>query len=220
MSDAQASLVGGLASSIVAVLDVITNLYGDVKDASDMPEALRNSAQLLPTIQDALRAFQTHVRTNSEDDEACRERQPILRRCLERALQLETVFQKVTPHASTPRHARYLLITQAPGKDSRVETLVKEMLEDVKLLAESPAVRPGMEAEVEKLARAIESVLTLTPPTLEDASGERINNRGSGTINANTGSGTANNNSSSGQQYVAQNQNFYRTLDQHVLLPA
>jgi hypothetical protein len=122
----------------------------------------------------------------------------------------------VSPHASTPGHARYLLITQAPGKDSRVETLVKEMLEDVKLLAESPAVRPGMEAEVEKLAKATKSVFTLTPPTLEDASGELIDNCGSGTINANTGSGTANINSSSGQQYVAQNQNFYRMLDQHV----
>ena len=220
MSDAQASLVGGLASSIVAVLDVITNLYGDVKDASDMPEALRNSAQLLPTIQDALRAFQTHVRTNSEDDEACRERQPILRRCLERALQLETVFRRVTPHASTSRHARYLLIAHAPGKDSRVETLVKEMLEDVKLVAESPAVKSDMEAEVEKLAKASERVLTLALPTPEDALGGSVNNYGSGTTNANTGSGTANNHSGSGQQYVAQNQFFGRTLDQLVLLPA
>jgi hypothetical protein len=220
MSDAEASLVRDLASSIVAVLDTTVELYSNIKDAGDVPRALRDSRQLLPTIQDALRAFQTHVRTNSEDNEACRETQPILRRCLERALQLETVFRRVSLHASTPRHARYLLSVQASGKDSRVETLVKETLDDVKLLAESSAVRPGIEAEAKKLARAIESVLTLTPPTLEDASGELINNCGSGTINANTGSGTANNNISSGQQYVAQNQNFYRMLDQHVLLPA
>ena len=219
MPGAQASLVGDLASSIVAVLDTVTNLYSGVKDAGDVPGALRDSSQLLPTIQDALRAFQTHVRTDNEDDEACRETQPILRRCLERALHLETVFRKVTPHASTPRHARYLLITQAPGKDSRVETLVKEMLEDVKLLAESLAAKPGMETEVEKLAKAIESVLTLTLLTLEDASGGSVNNYGSGTTNANTGSGNQYNNTREGRQYVAQTQNFYRILDQHVLLP-
>jgi hypothetical protein len=220
MSDAEASLVRDLASSIVAVLDTAAELCSNIKDVSDVPGALRDSSQLLPTIQDALRAFQTHVRTNSEDDEACRETQPILRRCLERALQLETVFRKVTPHASTPRHARYLLIAHAPGKDSRVETLVKEMLEDVKLLAERPAARPGMEAEVEKLAKAIERVLTLALPTPEDALGGSVNNKGSRTTNANTGSGTANIHSGSGQQYVAQNQFFGRTLDQLVLLPA
>lgn len=207
-------------SSIVAVLKTVAKLYSDIEDAGDIPGALRDSSQLLPTIRDALQTFRTHTSTYCGDDEACRETQAILRRCLERALQLETVFRRVSPHASTPGHVRYLLSAPAPGKDSRVETLVKDMLEDVKLLAESPAVRPGMEAEVEKLAKATKSVFTLTPPTLKNASGELINNCGSGTINANTGSGTANSNSSSGQQYVAQNQTFYRMLDQHALLPA
>jgi hypothetical protein len=216
MLGTQASLVNRLASSIVTVLDTVVKLYNDVGSASDVPDAFVESARLLPVIRDAVQTVQTGTCTNGTDDEARKELQSTLQRCMERALQLEIVFRKVVPQARTSRRDRYLLSTQTSGKDSRVETLVKEMLEDVKLLAESPVVRPGMEAEAEKLARVIERVSTLTPPTLEDASEELINNCGSGTINANTGSGTANINSSSGQQYIAQNQSFYCMLEQHV----
>jgi hypothetical protein len=211
MLGAQASLVVGLVSSIDTVLDTAAKLYSDVKDADDIPKAFCESTRLLPIVQDALRNIQTRTSTTGIDDEACRELQPILERCMGRALQLETVFRRVVPHASTSRHDRYLLITNAPGKDNRVETLMKGMLEDIKLLAESSAVRSDAEAEVEKLAKAIEELLTLTPSTLEDALGESINNYGSGTVNVNTGSGTENNNTSSGQLYVGQNQYFGRT---------
>jgi hypothetical protein len=173
--------------------------------SSDIPEAFREGTRLLAIVQDALRNVQTRTSATSIDGEACRELQPILERSMERALRLETVFRRVVPHASTSRHDRYLLIANAPGKDSRVETLMKGMLEDIKLLPESSTVRSNVEAEVEKLAKAVDELLTLTPSTLEDALGESINNYGSGTVNANTGSGTANNNTSSGRQYVRQN---------------
>jgi hypothetical protein len=211
MLGTQASLVVGLVSSINAVLDTVAKLYSDVKDADNIPEPFREGTQLLTIVQDALRNVQTRTSATSIDDEACRELQPILERSMERALRLEIVFRRVVPHASTSRHDRYLLIVNTPGKDSRVETLMKGMLEDIKLLAESPTVRSNAGAEVEKLAKTIEELSIRTPSTLEDALGEPINNYGSGTVNANIGSGTANNNTSSGRQYVGQNQYFGRT---------
>jgi hypothetical protein len=148
MSGAQASLVADLIDSVITVLNTAAKLYSDVKDADDIPEAFREGTQLLAIVQDALRNVQTRTSATSIDDEACKELQPILERSMERALRLETVFRRVVPHASTSRHDRYLLIANAPGKDSRVETLMKGMLEDIKLLAESSVVGPNTGAEV------------------------------------------------------------------------
>ncbi|KAH8694325.1 ankyrin repeat-containing domain protein [Phaeosphaeriaceae sp. PMI808] len=208
MSGAEAGQVVGLISSLIAVLNIIGKLYSGVKDAEDIPITFREIARPLLVVQDTLRVAQALINTRGLDEESCSEIKPTMERCKDKALRLETVFRKVTPQASISRHDRYRLAANAFGKESRVETLTKEMLEDVKLLAENPIVKAETEAEVRKLVRAIEELSMLPPPLLEDAPRHPINNYGSGTVNANTGSGTANNNTSSGRQYNGQNQYF------------
>lgn len=155
MSGTQASLVNRLASSIITVLNTVVELYSDVGNASDVPDAFVESVRLLPVIRDAVQTVQTGTCTNSADDEAREEFQSTLQRCMEKALQLEIVFRKVVPQARTSRRDRYLLIANAPGESGRVEALMQELLEDVEQLAKNPAVRSCTETEVEKLTEAI-----------------------------------------------------------------
>ncbi|KAH8704305.1 hypothetical protein GQ44DRAFT_778212 [Phaeosphaeriaceae sp. PMI808] len=208
MSGTEAGLVVGLISSIIAVLNIIEKLYSEVKDAEDIPITFREIARPLLVVHDTLRVAQAHIDTHGLNEDSCQEIKPTMECCKDKALRLETVFRKVAPQAGTSRHDRYRLAANTLGKESRVETLTKEMLEDVKLLAENPVVKAETEAEVRKLVRAIEELSALPPPLLEDTTRHPINNYGSGTINANTGSGTANNNTSSGRQYNGQNQYF------------
>ena len=213
MSGTQASLVNRLASSIITVLDTVVELYSDVGNTSDVPDAFVESVQLLPVIRDAVQTVQTvqtGTCTNSTDDEARKELQSTLERCMERALQLEIVFRKVLPQARTSRRDRYLLIANAPGESSRVEALMQELLEDVKQLVRNPSIRSCTETEVEKLAEAIRG-LPARQPLVPDDRLEKLFNYSSGTINANSSSGTQNNNTGGGRQYVGHNLYFSGT---------
>ena len=210
MSGTQASLVNRLASSIITVLDTVVELYSDVGNASDVPDAFVESVRLLPVIRDAVQTVQTGTCTNSADDEAREELQSTLERCMERALQLEIVFRKVLPQARTSRRDRYLLIANAPGESSRVEALMQELLEDVKQLVRNPSIRSCTETEVEKLAEAIRG-LPARQPLVPDNGLEKLPNHNSGTINANSSRGTQNNNTGGGKQYVGHNLYFSGT---------
>lgn len=165
-------------------------------------------AKKVELVVGTLRIAKTHILKSTPDEKSCKEIKPTVERCKEKASRLENIFHQVVPQASTPRPERYRLAVTALGKGNRVETLMKGMLEDVKLLAGNQAVKAATEAEIGKLVKAIEELVAMPPSLSEDTPGNSINNYGSGTVNANTGEGTQNNNTGSGKQFNGQYQYF------------
>ena len=208
MSGAEASLVLGLISSIITVIDTIVKVYNDVKDAEGIPMTFREIAQRLPLIQDTLRISEAHINECSLDEESCRAIKPIVEGCKDKALRLEIMFRKVVPQVNITRLDRYRVAVRALGKGNRVEALMKGVLEDVQLLAGNHAIKASTKAEVGKLIKAIEELSVIPPSISEDTSGYSINNCGFGTQNVNTGDGTQNINIGGGKQFIGERQYF------------
>ena len=208
MSGAEAGLVLGLISSIITVIDTIVKVCKDVKDAEGIPMTFREITQRLPLIQDTLRIAEVHIDERSLDEESCRAIRPVVEGCKDKALRLEIMFRKVVPQANITRLDRYRIAVRALGKGSRVEALMKGMLEDVQLLAGTHAIKASSKAEVGKIIKAIEELSVLPPSISEDMSGNSINNYGFGTQNVNTRDGTQNNNTGGGKQFIGERQYF------------
>ncbi|OCK76161.1 SesA protein, partial [Lepidopterella palustris CBS 459.81] len=195
-------------NNITSTLDTTAEVYANIKDGEDLPQAFHEVAKKVELVVGTLRIAKTHILKSTPDEKSCKEIKPTVERCKEKASRLENIFHQVVPQASTPRPERYRLAVTALGKGNRVETLMKGMLEDVKLLAGNQAVKAATEAEIGKLVKAIEELVAMPPSLSEDTPGNSINNYGSGTVNANTGEGTQNNNTGSGKQFNGQYQYF------------
>lgn len=205
---AEVDLVLGLISSILTVLNAIAKVYSDAKDVESVPGEFREIPRQLAIVQATLQIAEKHIRTRLDEESSKTIKEPI-QKCKDKALRLETILRKVIPHASARRLEYYRVARDALGKGYRVETLIEEILGDIKSLAENPAVSVATESQVEKLAKAIKEPSAIMPASLsEDARRNSMNNYGSGILNANFEKGTQNNNNASGKQFNAQTQYF------------
>jgi hypothetical protein len=113
------------------------------------------------------------------------------------------------PGDGDSRWDRYVKAARTIGKGSRVESLVRDILDDLQLLATKFPQMVTLRGKVQ-LAKAIEDVSKMEPSLPDDfertlefthyGTGAQNNNTGSGTQHNN--SGTGNQNSGSGQQYI------------------
>jgi len=207
----EASLVLGIISSIISIIDAAYQVYEAVDDEGGLPKNFKKSATKLFLISKLLADAETYVKDVA--DEATKVAfTPTLKDCKTQATQLQELFVKVMPKEGGSRLDRYVKAARTIGKGGRVESLTRGILDDLQLLATNfPGV---MNPEKEKkLAEAIKEV-TKMEPSLPDGfeetpafahygSGAQNNNTGSGVQHNN--SGTGNQNSGSGHQYIGTN---------------
>jgi len=191
----------GLISGTIAIINAVTKVYDAVTDASGLPEAFRDVAQRLPLIKDTLQTALAHLNTSSRDNRFYQAMMPVVDGCKDKATRLEKIFLKVIPQADSPRSERYVLAVRTLGKGSRVESLMKGMLEDLQLLAGNRMMKLATEAQLGELAKAAEEVSAIPPSLLVEDPASGIHNYGSGPQNVNTGSGSQLNNNG-GQLFV------------------
>ncbi|KAK6605152.1 TPR domain-containing protein [Botrytis cinerea] len=150
----EASLVLGIISSIIAIIDATKQIYDAVEDEGGLPENFKKSSAKLPLISNLLRDAERYVddMTNEVDKSAFL---LTLKDCKFQASQLKKLFEKVIPEEGASRMDRYIKAVRTIGKDSQVESLMKGILYDLQLLATSFPVKPSNEYQ---LAQAIEEV--------------------------------------------------------------
>jgi hypothetical protein len=192
----------GLISGIITILDTVTKLYNNFKDATDLPPAFREVAQKLPLIQDILQTAERHLDDSNPDDESCQAITHIVELCKDKAQRLVAIFQEVSPQPDSSRLERYIRAVKTLGKANRVESLMKGILEDVQLLAENRAIQGATEAQVGKLVEAIQELSSMPPSVPDEGFPHTYYNSGSGPQNINRGDGVQNNNTGSGQQFT------------------
>jgi alkaline phosphatase len=206
----ETSLVMGMISSIISIVDATKQVYEAVEDEIGLPKNFKKSATKLPLISKILEDAEMYIK--KVDDDTKDAFKPTLEDCRAQATQLQELFAKVMPEEGDSRWDRYVKAARTIGKGGRVETLVGGILEDLQLLTTRfPEVTTARGKE--QLAKAVEEVSSMEPSLPDDfeqmpayvhyGSGAKNNNTSSGIQHNN--SGTGNQNSGSGPQYIGTN---------------
>ncbi|KAJ6256782.1 putative G-protein beta WD 40 repeat-containing protein [Drechslerella dactyloides] len=193
----EASLILGLISSIIAIIETTKKVYEAIEDDSGLPKNFKKSAAKLPLISRLLDDAEKYI--EGSNDESLKDAfKPTLESCKTQAVQLQTLFEKVMPTEDESRFERYVKAARTIGKGGRVEDLVGGILSDIQLLATR---FPTTQRVKQQLTDAIQEVEAMEP-SLPDGFEENptFAHYGSGAQNNNTGSGTQYNNNSTGNQ--------------------
>ena len=206
----EASLVLGIISSIIAIIDATKQVYEAVEDEVGLPTNFKKSATKLPLISKLLEDAERYVK-NVTDESIKAAFTPTLEDCKAQASRLQDLFEKVMPDQGESRWDRYVKAARTVGKGGRVESLVGGILDDLQLLATRfPDVT--IPRGKDQLVRAIEEVGKMEP-SLPDGFEQMpaYVHYGSGAQNNNTGGGTQNNNNSTGNQNNGPGQQYIGT---------
>ncbi|VBB80706.1 Putative HET containing-domain vegetative incompatibility protein [Podospora comata] len=149
----------GIISGIIAIVDATAKVYNAANDALGLPGAFRDIATRLPLVRKTLQTVSRNLNNTNPDEEYCKAIKPVLKRCENRATQLDKIFKSVVPQADASRMERYVHAVRTLGKGDTVETLMKGILEDVQLLTSSRVAELPTETSVAAVIReAIEEV--------------------------------------------------------------
>jgi hypothetical protein len=187
MSGAEAIIVLGVISSIIAIVDGTKKVYDAATNPQGLPAAFHEIANRLPIIRTILSSAEQHIKNKDVDESWCKGVKAIINACEEKAKVLDMLFHKAIPGEGDSRLTRYYKAVKSYGKGNEVETLMKKMLEDVQLLASEHGMKTVTKAQKDEIAQAIEEVSEVTPSVPDDDATQP------GLIATNTGSGTQNN---------------------------
>jgi hypothetical protein len=201
MSGAEATAVISLISAVIGIVQATKQVYDVANDAKDLPEAFREVGEKLPLVEDTLRLAEASV-----DDKSAKIIKPVIETCKGKATILKELVQKVVPKADASRTQRYWTALRTLDKGSRVETLMKEILENLHLLADHGSFKVAK--NFEELAAAIDKLSKIEPSAPDeifDGPTDTVNNQ-----NFQNASGNPKFNTSLGRsrQYNADNQYF------------
>jgi N-terminal domain on NACHT_NTPase and P-loop NTPases len=129
----EASLVLGIISSIIAIIDATRQVYEAVEDATGLPENFKKSAAKLPTISKLLKDAENYIE-NIADESIKLAFTPTLEDCKVQATKLQQLFEKVMPEKGASRLDRYMKAVRTIGKGGRVEDLIRGILDNLQLL--------------------------------------------------------------------------------------
>ena len=146
----------GVVGSIIAIIDGATKVYGAATDASGLPEAFRNVTSRLPLARALLQTTQTELERSQPSEELRSVLTPILRGCHDKATRLQEMFDKVIPEEGAHKTERYRRAIKTIGKGSRVESLMKGILEDIQLLVSNRVMKLATDADIRDLTKEIE----------------------------------------------------------------
>lgn len=173
-------------SSIIAIVDGTKQVYDAASSTKGLPEAFREVAARLPIVEAILSSAKQHVEKGGVNESSCQGAKDVVEACKKKAQKLEKLFQRVIAADGASKAERYLSAVKTLGKGSQVETFMKGMLEDVKLLAINHGMIPKTESQNEELAKAIADLAALPPslpPQAPQKAGFTATHSGSGTIN-------------------------------------
>ncbi|KAK6351443.1 hypothetical protein TWF718_004603 [Orbilia javanica] len=148
MPGAEFVAVAVVTSSITAIVDEISKVLNVTLDAQDLPEVFHQAQSKLEVISDILYTTTIVFRTNNASGVE-RTVQKIIGNCQRTWLKLKEIFDKVVPDDDSPRIERYSKAARTLGKGSKVENLIKALLDDIKLLATLKIIVGGKEEVIQ-----------------------------------------------------------------------
>ncbi|PQE04790.1 hypothetical protein CJF30_00004576 [Rutstroemia sp. NJR-2017a BBW] len=144
MSGAEAILVLGVISSIIAIIDGTKKFYDATTNKQGLPEAFREVADRLPIVRNILSSAKEHIDQGEVGEDSCSGVKHVVQSC-----------EKLIPADGTSDLKRYYKAVKGLGKGNEVESLMKGMLEDVQLLACEHGMKTATKIEQKQIATAI-----------------------------------------------------------------
>lgn len=174
MSGAEFVAVAAVASSIIAIIDGMNQVFQAALDAEGLPKVFRRASHKLEIISEILEATRSILvkKDATAVDSAI---QKTIERCQSDWQNLKELFEKVIPDEGASRMERYRKAARTLGKGSKVELLMKDLLENVQLLATFKIMTEGGEEVIEsnvnteKLEKHIAEVESWEPSLPDDA---------------------------------------------------
>ena len=166
MSGAEAIVVLGVISSVIAIIDGTKKVFDAATDINGLPKEFREAADRLPIVHNILASAKQTIEKGDVEEESCRGVRNVVKACETKAKHLDELFREVLPPEGASRLDRYLLAVKTLGKGSKVEKLMKGILKDVQLLASERDMRmvPDDQQEQKDRKQSCLAALFLTDP--------------------------------------------------------
>ncbi|KAL8295725.1 hypothetical protein RB597_009191 [Gaeumannomyces tritici] len=155
-----AEIIGVIAGAI-GILTAARDAYDSIQDIRGLPETFR---QIPPKVDLAVATLdQIHRSGCSGSGAELNTVATLANQCSKNADRLGLVLRKLNLDKSTPFPERYVSIIQGWGKKGRVEDLLKNIMEDVMLLANHQMVAATSQGQIRKLEQAVEDLDKVDP---------------------------------------------------------
>lgn len=158
MSGAEAPVVLGVISSIIAIIEGLSTVRDAATNAKGLPEAFREVSNRLPMVTDILSRIKERFKEDSADTRSYEASETVLKDCEEKVKSLDDIFRKAIPAHGSSGVRRYLKAIQLYGKGHKVEVLMKGILEDMQLLMSEQGFDTATAAEQEQIIKALEDI--------------------------------------------------------------
>lgn len=189
----------GVISGVVTILDAIVRIHGVARENHRLPPAYDDITHRVALVRETLSAVESRLKKDTEDSETYKSVELTLKTCKKKANRLLGLYEEVSAPYGTGVAKRYMLAARAVRRRSEAEHLTKDLLLDVQLLTGHHVIKSATEAQVARLAEAIEEASS--PPPAEDRVVAEFRNYGSGPQTIQTGNGSQYNNTGSGCQF-------------------
>ncbi|KAL8417027.1 hypothetical protein RB596_007224 [Gaeumannomyces avenae] len=151
----------GVIAGVIGILTAARDAYDSIQDIRGLPETFR---QIPPKVDLAVATLdQIHRSGCSGSGAELNTVATLANQCSKNADRLGLVLRKLNLDKSTPFPERYVSIIQGWGKKGRVEDLLKNIMEDVMLLANHQMVSATSQGQIRKLEQAVEDLDKVDP---------------------------------------------------------
>jgi hypothetical protein len=194
--------VVGLITGSITLAEAIINVYKAANDKTGLPAAFREVYDRVPLVKDVLCASEQRIKLLRDDDQAIEVARSRLEPCKTRLGKLEEIFKTVIPGEDDTKLVRYKRAARTWGKEGKVETLMKGVLDDLSLLSTQRWMEDS--AHIEELKEAIQTISKFEPSLpdeLFDESRYTNNNFGGTQHNYNASGGENKYHTGSGHQF-------------------
>ncbi|RSL67280.1 hypothetical protein CEP53_003047 [Fusarium sp. AF-6] len=187
-----------LISAIIGIIDGTSKLFKAIKNSQDLPDGFNATSQRLPLIRAILQATERRLKDSTESQGDFGAIQTLLESCQDQALRLKAILQDVTTQPNATLANRSLLAMRRLAKESKMDQLMKSLLENVQLLAAIQNI--NLPPKGTKVSGAIQAVTDPAPSIYKHSA---VAHYGVGHLFSNVGSGPQHINMGKGQQVFA-----------------
>ncbi|KAK1545654.1 hypothetical protein CPAR01_03156 [Colletotrichum paranaense] len=181
--------------TVIGLITAADAAYDKIKAIKDLPEAFAEVSLRLPIAREILRKIDEKYENLSVA--TAKIIAPIIESCFKNAEALKTILEALPPPKDATSNwdsivKKYISIIKIRGKKERVETLTRNILKDIQLLADHETIREAADqSQLKKLEDAIKAIedveASISDELLEESRGVNITHGGQGAQNFQVG---------------------------------
>lgn len=164
-----------ITAATLAIINAISAIYKNIQHVKGLPKAFQEVGQNLGLVEETLALVKQVLGEDKGDESASEAIKRVLEGCHEKAESLKNIFEKINEKKMTERNAKewsaianfYRTMVLRLGKAHRVETLMQDILDGVKVLAMNQVFRTASQEQIDRLESATKKLSEVEPSIKE-----------------------------------------------------